>query len=426
MRILNIFLLVLTLPIFLFTNINISVSASADYVDFKFDQKDFRLTYLSESTTHDLTGINKYHTEFPPRVIEVVKKNKVFYKYFAITHRTASCHSSTNILSDTVKFSSSNCKIVSKSKSKQDWKRNYYGLYDFIVTTNQLRNKQNIIAVTHGENKNKGNKNNTINKNVKSKKCTSGFVNNIFRECWDAYNAFVGIAHSNYLKKNANFKDLGPILWPSTGYLDAEKNKVSYGLRHPDLIEHNGYVYVFYLEGTQIQPGKNAGIKVARAPIPKDGIPKPGTFKNYANGGFTEDSLPKGFKKSKIKKFYATKGGKADKILKYDYDASSIMFSVAKVKNTDYFVGIEELQDHKNKRLVVGLRFSKDLVNWSKLTEIHGSNSLVWADFTMHYPTFLNKANLSSNKIGLSEFHIQYTNPKAVPSKMKLRIEEIK
>jgi len=392
--------------------------------------KDFGISHLEINSLNKIERLkisNTYDTwtEIPPFTIN----SKGGKRYFLTTSQTLLCENQKNLLFDSVLLN--NCKRIMKGESEYNepklknlpydtpWKRSYYGAYSAEILNNNL-----LITFNHGENKNWNNYQNSINKNVNSNKCYNHAVNGVMQCCWSAYNAFVGMSWINYNSDTdyglkGNFKDEGPIIWPSNGYLDSRNKKTSRGLRHPNSIVYDRYIYVFYLDqafGKYLnypEKGRASGIKVARSLVSSKGLP--GTFMNYYNGEFNQPSLPKGFKETNIYSFLKVKGPLADTILDNGLSDSnlkrlnSISFSVAHIRGTDSFLGIEYF-NKKGGKLSTCMRFSNDLVHWSGCMKIPGEIDKPWKNQLLLYPSFMDKDGISDKEIDANDFYIVGTD----------------
>ncbi len=266
------------------------------------------------------------------------------------------------------------------------WRRNYYGIYSAHLLEPGLDGKRGYLAILHGENKNEAfpDKNryydNTVlpSRSYKIPDEYSGWFDGSYRDYWPAYFAFVSAAWSPADENdgcNFDAHDLGPIVWPSAGYVTANGGKAGNGLRAPSSIIEGGYIYVYYLDGcsTEVE-GRESGIKVSRAPISNDGMPGP--FMNYYNGSFSEPSLPAGFTKDNARAFLSSCGGKSSKVHP-DLGWNTNRFSVAKLEGTDCFISVEERFQNQDGSMVFldYLRLSKDLVHWSEAAALPGTES---------------------------------------------------
>jgi hypothetical protein len=241
-----------------------------------------------------------------------------------------------------------------------------------------------------------------------------------FHDGWNAYNAIISAAWiSNNKQTNWGqqfFKnELGPIAWPSTGYVTANGIKCTSGLRHPSSVIAGDYVYIFYADsgpfGNNIptEEGRQEGIKVIRAPI-ADALDAHNYSVYYRDPAGNESwlpSLPDGFTKEKMLDFVAVKGPKSTDIMgDYKNISQEVRFSVARVRNTNYFIGVEEYIDVTDaKKYKVALRFSNDLTHWTdRALTISVADS--WDKTQMNYPIFLSKDGWSNTEIDIDDFYI--------------------
>jgi len=392
------------------------------------------LTIESNSDIQELDFTSTYDaiTEIPPWMINGVSGRG----YFVTTAKSYFCSNPNNLLIEPVV--NDNCNLAAQGESiysfqnqveilyETAWKRNYYGVYSTHLINNE------IITINHAENKNEdyfGVKyQNTINADISVDDCYSGVhPGGTYSDCFEAYNGFLGMTWIPYTSQTnygltGDFNDEGPIIWPSMGYLDSSGNKVSYGLRSPSSIIHDGYIYVYYLDtayaGIQESAGKRSGIKVARAPVSSGG--RPGSFMNYYAGSFNQPSLPSGFNKENIYDYLDEPGPLADVVLG---DWESIRFSVAKISGTDYFLGVEVRYDASNSNLHgVYLRISKDLVQWSEPVLIDNTLAYEWYNQEMQYPIFIDEGALTNSEINPDNFYILGTSTNSELNKIQLNI----
>jgi hypothetical protein len=308
-----------------------------------------------------------------------------------------------------------------------NWKRNYHGIYSAASFTHPVAGPVSL-GFLHGENKNvvSGNSHyqNTIQPNlpINGADPDSYSGGSPYHEGWEAYNGIISAAWiPNTLWTNWGqqfFKnELGPIAWPATGYITKNGIKCTTGLRHPSSLIADDYIYVFYLEsgayGSNIpdEEGRHAGIKVVRAPL-KDAL-DPHSYQAYYRSsdsdstGTWNTSLPEGFTKENMLSYVAVKGPKATDIMGNRLGTSQeIRFSAAKVRYTDYFMGVEQyidLADHQKYK--VALRFSQDLVNWTdRMSIVYTADS--WDQSQMNYPIFLDKDGWTNTEVDIDDFYI--------------------
>jgi hypothetical protein len=313
----------------------------------------------------------------------------------------------------------------------QNWKRNYHAIYSANYFVHPAEGPVSI-GFLHGENKNQvvGDINssrspryqNTIQQNVRINPADhntySGGVP--FIEGWNAYNAIISAAWIPN-NKGTNWgqdffrNELGPIVWPSTGYITRNGIKCTSGLKHPSSIIHNGYIYVFFADGgvfganIPAEEGRREGVKVVR--VKTENALNPAAYEVYYKSPDGLDSwlpsLPDGFTKENMLDYVAVKGPKSTDLMDDKRGISQeVRFSVAKVINTDYFAGVEQYIDiADNRKFKVAIRLSKDLIHWSdRVLQVAEANS--WENTEMNYPIFLNKNGWTNTEIDLEDFYI--------------------
>lgn len=324
------------------------------------------------------------------------------------------------------------------------WKRDYHGAFSahIIPTQNQ---GPTLYSVNHSESYN--------NSNLKQlypslPSCVA--VNDMGygklpcedKYWWGSYNAWITLSSMPWtyanLTSNTQFNDHGPITWPSNGYIESLDNNKTWikatdgGVRHPSSIIKDNYLYVFYedtSQGSESQ-GRGPGIKVIRAEITPNGI-DPKSFRAYYNGSFSDPTLSPAFDLSTYYRWLSRKGPRASNLFPHlvrtvpsptlgtKRDSSRLItdiisFSVAKIKNTPYYLSVS----HELSRGLT-LRLSTDLVNWSEATVVPSTESNWWAgnldlqtNIPLLYPRLANKEGSSNTEIDANEFYIIGTQTK--------------
>ena len=195
--------------------------------------------------------------------------------------------------------------------SNTDWYRNYHGIFSSIALDEDRR-----LAVLHGEDKNELNWMNdhlyqgTVNEDVSARDCFSGYQNGTFSDCERAYNAFVSGTVTLFtpascyglgLPGNNTAVDLGPLVWPVNGYLNASGAKVSYGVRQPGAVRSwDGASMLLFIDNGFT----TADVWAARAaaPSPTD---VPAFFLHALDGsGWNVPPLPSGFDVNDVSKSF--------------------------------------------------------------------------------------------------------------------------
>jgi len=285
------------------------------------------------------------------------------------------------------------------------WRRNYYGVFD------AYRKNGNFVAVIHGENKNdafsiNGEKlyyNNSIepisrkyNDNEYSGRDSEG----VYHDSPKHYFAFVGLSSCREDELQGDdslmINDRGPITWPEFGYIDENGNSRGCGLRHPSIFCNDEYVYITYLEQSE-----NGGTKIIRAKKDKDGFPC--EFYKYSQGDFTQNALPRDFNKNDTAFLKMPSGNSVD-ILGMS-KCKTMRFHIAKITGTDLFLGVQEMF-HPLGYITVVLRVSRDLVHWSKYTELPNMRFAKWHLGMLHYPRIVNARFETVSEIDPKNFYI--------------------
>lgn len=298
-------------------------------------------------------------------------------------------------------------KLVNADASWQEghpyWQREYFGLFDLSVI--EQDGKQYLLGVMHGENKNEkfldGRKylNSIQPKRAYRENEYSGPEEKNGRLEYDDYGAsyfaFISTVLVPLDRMSERFDtpefQQGPIVWPTTGYLNPDNTRANSGLRHPSMFVAEGKITLYYLDADKIRS--------AQAPL--EALGRPGSFLGCRDGAYTVPMLPDGFTKDS-RAFFGQGVGSMDVMT----DSScSIRFSVAKIKDSDYYLGIEEYSDCWPQ---CGLRFrlSNDMVHWSDPCEIPDMSYANYNDGSLHYPAFLNQQMESTGEIALDDFYI--------------------
>ena len=299
------------------------------------------------------------------------------------------------------------------------WIYNYNGVYSAYVK-DELGSNPVLFGAVHGEDKNEivnGTRvqntvdtNFSVNPNFNVANCASGYTGSVYNDCWDAYNAFISLATIPYNTATTwgriPWTNLGPMVWPSTGYTKPDGSKASDGVRVPTFFASNdGYLYVYYLDNS-IAGGGLYGIKVARALI--SDLPTKGQFAfySYVNGSFNQPTLPTGFSNASIASFYSTKGPQTLSL--FDTSVTTpISFAVAAVAGTSDYIGVLQYLDSNN-ILRVALTTSSDLVHWSSPITVEQSPS--WGSGTLDFPLFIDSTGWTNTHVDPSNFYIEGTD----------------
>lgn len=295
------------------------------------------------------------------------------------------------------------------------FRRNYQGIFS-AHKINHIEKGNVIIAISHGENKNEVisgyNFQNTVLPsailNPNDPSSYSGYSNGVYNEDWDSYFAFVNAQWIKTEEVNnwghQYHWELGPIAWPAYGYITANNQKASNGLRHPSSIIKNDSLYIYYvdskLNSIPWELDREVGVKVSRVHI-NDAL-KPEKYTTYCNGQWLP-SLPSNFNLQNLYSFLDQKGPASTNILNGDLGTGR--FSVALVKDENFYLGIEAYNDYTDNKYKIALRKSTDLINWSRrFIVLQVSES--WNESDLKYPIFVNETGWSNTKIDLCDFFI--------------------
>ncbi|HEY4337698.1 MAG TPA: T9SS type A sorting domain-containing protein, partial [Puia sp.] len=302
------------------------------------------------------------------------------------------------------------------SSSGQDWRRNYYGIWSAQYIDHPEEGAVSL-GFLHGENK---------------YDCSSGCPGTVNPRLASYGNTYCPIDYAptyasfvcaSWTRNNAGSNwgqqyfpnDLGPITWPSSGYLSSSGQKTSRGVGQPSSIQYNGYLYVFYHDKSNYtapgdppvreEEGRRAGIKVVRALI-SDAL-DPNAYEAFyedKNGNQSwVPSLPQGFKKEEIQHFFTVPGPLATNLMGGDDGSYEERFSVAQVRNTNYFIGVESYL--LKGRWCKALRYSGDLLHWTgRMRILEDVNS--WDQSEFCYPIFLSKDGWSNTVVDADDFYI--------------------
>lgn len=330
--------------------------------------------------------------------------------------------------------------IVNGLASGQDWKRNYYGIYTAQSYTDPVQGLV-TLGFIHAENKmycyNSGTMcNGSINPYISTYNSSATPYECPPPDFWPLYAGFLCAAWNNDNSSNeygsSTFNDLGPIAWPSTGYLLPSGQKTSLGLTVPSSIIYNGYVYVFFVDNSPYQvptdpsipyqEGEIGGIKVVRAPI--SNALNPSVYQTYykdpSGNVYWNPSLPPGFDKNNIDAFWSTPGPKSTDLmgstLATGVTALEHRFSVAQVRSSNYFAGVEQYSDVNGSAypLKTAIRFSYDLLNWSPRQIIDSQAS--YSTLLINYPILISSDGSSNNLVDSTDFYVLGTPGDGAPT----------
>lgn len=283
-----------------------------------------------------------------------------------------------------------------------DWTNSYDGIFGADIV--DIKGKKYFFFIKHGEHQNNKYQGNlyqgSVFPKVKAEKCAASYVDGVYRHCWDSFASFVSFAwaplnkdSNGSVKTDIKLNDEGPILWPSTPYRGKNQINNGTGPYAPTLFidDASRYMYVYFINASY--KDRRHCMSVARAPI--DSFGKAGSWKYYFSGKFKSNTLPANFSKDRVSDFYDIPAEEASCIAS-DPSAEFLHFNVAKIRNTDYYLGVGE-DAPKNETWRMWVRISKDLVNWSEPTVLATADKN-WGAGAYHYPTFIDIYGTSTNK----------------------------
>ena len=380
----------------------------------------------------------RINTEIPPWIIPGGWRS-----YFFVSHASSYIWSSPKSLVDNSNINLRNdavgaytATIPNVSPYGDHWRRNYHAVYSAHYVNHATQGTISL-GFCHSENKNVANGDcydpnthtlNSIQPNQTIDCSDIGTYSGPGKiDGWKAYN---GIVNAVWTPNNSQtnwgqqyFTDLGPILWPANGYVTASGAKATEGFRHPSSIMHNDYLYIYVVDAGNFDPniipleeGRRGGVKLIK--VHKDQALNPANYNVYykdpIGNEFWNPALPAGFTKENMLSFTAVKGSKSSDLFNdHRTNSSVVRFSVAKVKYTDYFIGVEQYFDNTDQfildgknasRLKVAVRYSNDLINWSERQVVYVANT--WETSYLNYPIFLSRDGWSNTEVDGDDFYI--------------------
>lgn len=254
-----------------------------------------------------------------------------------------------------------------------------------------------------------------------------------------------------------HFGDKGPVVWPVSGYgIYRNVYDIKWGIRHPSSIVVDDKLYLFYqdLSSGDFNEGNIPGIRIAIMDI--NDIDQPSFDVWYRNNNSLaaeswNSALPgafsSGFDSSTIVNDFTISGGNSSNMFFYgttpsygdmvcnlpSYASSPYnsygtigtvnYFSVAKLKGTDYYIGISDeigvnyvvSQDQLSLsyKYWIGLKISKDLIHWSNSYVLEDTFVDQWRNHKLAFPRPLSADFTSMKEVDPSGFYIMGTNPYA-------------
>ena len=317
--------------------------------------------------------------------------------------------------------------------AEQYWRHTYCGTFNVDVMPADDQHPEWLFSINHCENKNLSWKTgytkffttNSINPaDEATPQTTSGNWTGRFSDYQPGYFGFVSMSYAPITEETKwgaelFHNDMGPILWPQTGFMTLDGKSVVPDYKHPhshpssliaeDPVDGKKYLYVFACMSSPRSDAHNM-IGAARSPIEARGLP--GTYKNLYNGDYTEPSLPDNMSDG-IGALRTRRGGRADAVHPTAH-GSIIRFFVARLKNSGLFISVEFYR--QDNYFEVALRLSEDLRTWTDRFVVPNTRFDRTADrskvLPMYYPKFLSLDGSSHYEIDESQpFYIIGTWP---------------
>ena len=320
------------------------------------------------------------------------------------------------------------------------WKKNYCGTFNVDLMPADADHPAWIYSLTHCENKNEKVErpygtfyfHNSINlADPAGPETSSGMRDGRYQDYQPAYFGLVSLVYSEvgpHMDIGQDFRrnDLGPVVWPHTGFLtpDGKQKHPGYKNPHPhpscliaeDPKDGQRYIYIWLLDSSTRGDAQTM-VVAARSPLASRG--RPGTWMNFYKGDYTEPSLPTNMSGT-VQELASRPGGKADAIHPTAHERVNRFF-VARMKRSGLFLGIETFRE--GEEMATALRLSEDLRTWTDRMEIPNTRvpspytrkDSRSAPFCLTYPKFLSADGATHYEVDESEpFYIIATKPHAL------------
>ena len=392
----------------------------------------------------------KASNEYPPSVVTAGERRHLFigsamsytYEIPVDTHilKQPECHLESEETFSIGGFDHLIRSSMLNFRSKYDrrewyWKKNYCGTFSVDVMESDANHPEWVFAITHCENKNEIVRtgymdcffHNSIDLNTPATEETSSGVRTVenerrYRDYQPAYFGFVTMAYAPITEETRwgaelFHHDMGPIIWPQSGFLTPDGKDKSPGYKNPhphpsslvaeDPRDGKKYLYVF-ANISSTRPDINTMVGACRSPIEERGLP--GTYLNFYKGEYTEPSLPHDMSEE-LDVLLTRRGGRADALHPTLYNINR--FFVARLKRSGLFLSVESYRE--GECLETALRLSSDLRTWTDRfvipsTRVKSHRKRI--DPGLYYPKFLSMDGSTHYEIDESEpFYIIGTKP---------------
>ena len=331
------------------------------------------------------------------------------------------------------------------SRQQYYWKKTYCGTFNVDVLPADAKEGEWVFSINHNENKNERFArpygtfyvHNSVNLNDPAgPETSSGSTPKGYSDYQPGYFGFVSMSYAPLTAETRygmilNQHDMGPILWPWTGFLtkDGKSKHPQYRNPHPhpssliaeDPKDGRKYIYAFQIESST-KPDGDRMIMAARSPIESRAMP--GSFRNLYQGEYTEPSLPENMKED-VGVLLTRPGGRCDPIhpsLDGTHEGM-IRFFAARLKRSGLFLSVEtySVREGGERYTETALRLSADLRTWTdrfvvpntkvSSRQIHSETP----PYNMYYPKFLSADGSSHYELDESvPFYIIATKPHAL------------
>jgi len=315
------------------------------------------------------------------------------------------------------------------------WKKNYCGTFSVDVMESDANHPEWVFAITHCENKNEAVRtgymdcffHNSIDLNTPATEETSSGMKTVgnerrYRDYQPAYFGFVTMAYAPITEGTRwgvelFHHDMGPIIWPQSGFLTSDGKSKNPGYKNPhphpssliaeDPKDGKKYLYVF-ANISSTNPEANTMVGACRSPIAERG--RPGTYLNFYKGDYTEPSLPQDMSEE-LDVLLTRRGGRADALHPTLYNINR--FFVARLKRSGLFLSVESYR--AGDYLETALRLSRDLRTWTDRfivpnTQVKSAQRRIVPG--LYYPKFMSLDGSTHYGIDESEpFYIIGTKP---------------
>lgn len=336
------------------------------------------------------------------------------------------------------------------------WNYVYDGAFGAVVDSNKIyvirHNEHQNVYEGSGSPKFQGNI--VPGRDVDDTDKRAGYdANGVWYDDPTSYASFVSLGKITFDTTDGNvlsYVDYGPVTWPSSGFLNeypgtsSDPNRSGTGNHQsPTLFypssdrdpDSDDWMYAFYVNSSDTPtPGQGQGISVARALVGNQSGHLPKAWQTWQDPDWVQ-SIPADMQTRDMEDYYVydANWNNASDLIIYDSDYSTTWFSVANLLEangsfTGFFIGVECRVNDISEKWEMGLRFSKDLVNWTDFQLLYEATG-GWGTGDFTYARFLNINGTSNNGVKLDNFYIYGINPSEGSSSplylMQIRLDKV-